>query len=285
MAEWLHETTTSDAAPLRPVPDLGGAPTEDASGIPAGTLVGALAEVDTGLIRYLDLALHGTRRHVLVPIGHARLQEEDGQPSVRLRAALLEELEQIPPYEADTTRIDDPFERELLQSHGRSFAGERYYAHPAFDHSGLYAGEHPIVSDAPGDEHILTRLAYVPGFHMAEGEPDIRSWPLRLDDHEAVILDLIVDGTARRVRYAFVDVDGDRQVLVPVGFLAVDEPARIVRAPGLRRADLLALPRVGSGGITRDQEETVHRVLRERLDGPRRYALPDFRPDTGLAAG
>jgi hypothetical protein len=307
--DYDHDHAPDDIA-LRAVPDLAGTPVEDASGLCVGSMFGALAEIDTGLIRYIDLSLERLDRHVLVPIGHARVREaERDGPRIRLRAALLEELEQIPPFPADVAHIDDPFERALLEAYGRSFHGERYYAHPSYDHNGIYAGDHPVVAagsspdgDADGPvtpapaEHVapsggrepvgdsdghLRRLAYLPGWRVARGEPDIRQWPMLLEDGAQVqVQDLVVEPAAEKVRYLVVRAPDDRGArLLPIGFLQVDGPAQCVRAPGLAAADLQALPEYEGGGVTREQEDRVCAALRHRMHGRRRYHLPDFRVD------
>ncbi|HSJ24464.1 MAG TPA: hypothetical protein VK929_07355 [Longimicrobiales bacterium] len=313
-----HDPAPDDHAPddvvLRAVPDLAGLPVEDASGLTVGELFGALTEAETGLVRYIDLSLERRARHVLVPIGHARVREGQPEgPRIRLRAALLEELEQIPPFPADVGHIDDPFERALLEAYGRSFHGERYYAHPSYDHDGLYAGEHPVVLDeathdagtaeaptaaaapaspASGEEPAeaaarrghLRRLAYLPGWRVAKGEPDIRGWPLGLDDGDPMrITDLVVEPAEEKVRYVVAtDDDGRTPRLLPVGFLRIDDENGVVRAPGIARADFLALPEYDGGGLTRADEDRLCAALRNRLQGHRRYHLPDYRADARM---
>lgn len=265
---------------LRRVPDLGGLAVEDASGLTVGALFGALAEAENGLIRYVDVDLKTLDRHVLVPIGHARISEGESGPRVQLRAALLEQLEAIPPFPAEVDHIDDPFERALLEAYGRTFHGERYYAHPAYDHQGIYVGEHPVIGDDEGAEPVLTRLSYLPGWRVAKGEPDIRGWPLVLDDHGArlEVRDLIVDPTAEKVRYVVLaGPRGETTRLLPIGYLSVRAEAREVRAEGLTREDLAELPAYDGGGVTREHEERLRAALRRRLQGRRRYLLPDFR--------
>ncbi|HSJ30259.1 MAG TPA: PRC-barrel domain-containing protein [Longimicrobiales bacterium] len=270
-----------DTAVLRSVPDLRGIRCEDASGIPVGHLWGALAEAETGLLRYVDLELETLDRHVLVPIGHARVHGEGREgPCIRLRAALLEQLEQVPPFAAEVGHIDDPYERALLEAYGRTFHGERYYAHPAYDHSGIYVGEHPVVSgDGSGDEP-LNRLSYLTGWKVASGEPDIRGWPLVLagDGTRVEVMDLIVDTAAERVRYVVVPLpDGDGARLIPVGFLRVDTDAKKVVAEGFTATDLAELPPYLGGGVTRIAEDSLNAALRRTFSGRRRYLLPDFR--------
>jgi hypothetical protein len=287
---------SDDPAELQPVPDLSGIAVEDASGVPVGELFGALVEADTGLVRYLDLDLARTDRHVLVPIGHARVREHERDGTrFRLRAALVEDLEQIPPFPADVRKVDDPFERELLEAYGRTFHGERYYAHPAYDHTGVFTGERPVRgADAKPAGHDaghatdgsppLRRLAYLPGWRVAQGEQDVRRWAVRLEDGTGFrARDLMVDTDAEKVRYVVVTSDdGNVSRLLPIGFLQVDAARQQVHAPGLTRDDLVALPPYDGGGLSREQEDRLCRTLRQRLRGRRRYALPDFRrpPDS-----
>jgi hypothetical protein len=268
---------------LRPVRDLGGLDVDDSTGIPVGKLFGSLIEADTGLVRYVDLELATLNRHVLVPIGHARVRDEKTGHSIRLRAALLEDLEQIPPFPADLSHVDDPFERALLEAYGRTFHGERYYAHPAYDHDGLYVGEHPVVGTGEPADETLIRLAYLPGWRIAEGEPDIRGWPLVLEqDRSLTVRDLIVQPSAEKVRYVVLAGPADDVArLLPVGFLSVDAAAQLVWAPGLTAEDVAALPAYDGGGVHREQEDRLNTVLRRRLNGRRRYALPDYRTGRG----
>jgi hypothetical protein len=273
-----QETAVEDAAVLRAVPDLSGVPVEDSTGIRVGTLYGTLAEAETGLVRYVDLSLDKLDRHVLVPIGHTRVRDRDEKdPHIRLRAALLEELEQIPPFRTDVTHITDPFERALLEAYGRTFHGERYYAHPAYDHDGLYAGEHIVVGPDEPAPVPLTRLAYLPGWHVAEGEPDISGWPLRLEEATLSILDLVVDTAAGKVRYVVVsDAQTGAARLLPVGYLYIDRQQQQVQARGLTAADVLALPAYDGGGVYRAEEDQLAAALRARLIGRRRYVLADY---------
>lgn len=270
-----------DAAVLRTVPDLRGLEVEDASGLCVGALWGALAEADTGLLRYVDLDLTRADRHVLVPIGHARVtRSERGEPQIRLRAALLEELERIPERPADVEHIDDPFERELLEAYGRTFHGERYYAHPAYDHSGVYAGPHLVVDENAADaDDSLKRLSYLPAWEIADGQPDIRGWHLALGGAGAPleITDVVVDTREQKVRYAVVALESGSARLLPIGFLELDRDDHRVLVPGLTSADLAELPPYGGGGVTRDSEQRLHAALRGVLTGGRRYVLPDFR--------
>lgn len=272
--------------PLRPVPDMGGIPADDVEGRPAGVLRGALADAESGLIRYLDLELEGDRRHVLVPLGHARLERDRiGRPRIHLLAATRRDLRSVPEYSPGEPTVGEAQGRRAARAHGRLFRGERYYAHPAYDHRGLYAGEHPILRGpaAPRPLSPLVPLSALPDFEIARGEPDIRRWPLHAGRRRAgTIDDLVVDPAAGKVRYAIVGIEKEgRQVLLPVGYLRIRPGTRIVEAPALTEDDLRALPSFRPGRITRAFEQRVRTTLADRLDHDGRHFLsPDYGPPT-----
>ena len=138
-------------------------------------------------------------------------------PHVKLRAALLEELQQIPPY-GDGDSVDDPYESALLEAHGRSFHGERYYAHPGYEHPLLYAGEHPIIAPAPADpdEDPLQPLSALSHYRIAEDEPNIQGWRFVAggDNADGAISDVIVDVHALKVRYVAIDLKRIEKVVL-----------------------------------------------------------------------
>ncbi len=183
----MNDRHSETERPLRPVRDLAGIHVRDASGVTIGSIWGSLADAHTGLIRYLDVALDDPPRHVLVPIGHARLRAMEttnggvtragtlsDAHELRLRAALLEELTAIPAY-TPAGNVDEGYEHALLRAHGQLFHGERYYAHPAFDHRGFYAGPHPLARE-PGEpaDSGLQPLRRLRGYRLAREEPDVR---------------------------------------------------------------------------------------------------------------
>jgi sporulation protein YlmC with PRC-barrel domain len=266
---------------VRPVPDLAGVTVVDADGQHAGTIYGALADATSGLIRYLDVALEGTDRHILVPLGHTRITRSLTGVTTELRAARRGDLRNIPSYEPHQRKIDGAYERDLLKAHGRLFRGERYYAHPAYDHDGLYAGEHPIIRgvELPETTGTLQRLEEVPGYQVAAGEPDIRGWPLvdKEGVRAGVIQDLLFDPDAEKVRYTLVQPSTDTALIpVPIGFQRVEVSERIVRAPTLTRADIEAIPHYFPGHFTRAEEERLLEILEGRLDHGRHFDRPDF---------
>jgi sporulation protein YlmC with PRC-barrel domain len=266
---------------LRPVPDLAGAAVVDVQGRHAGYLYGSLADASSGLIRYLDLALEESDRHILVPLGHTRITASDGQATVELRAATREDLRGIPPYEPHQQKPDGAYQRAVLAAHGRLFHGERYYAHPAYDHDGLYAGDHPIIraAERPEPTRPLYRLAEMPEYRVAGEEADIRGWPLvdKEGVNVGVIDDLLFDPAAGKVRYALVHPQFDSATRpIPIGFLQVKEAEGKVRTATLTRADIQAIPSYSPDHFSRTEEERILESIEARLDGERHFDRPDF---------
>ncbi|HUF11945.1 MAG TPA: PRC-barrel domain-containing protein [Longimicrobiales bacterium] len=275
-----------EAEPLSQVSDLRGTPVVDVEGAAVGSVFGALAEVNSGLIRYLDVAIERLPKHVLVPIGHARVDREEGGARVKLRAATIDDLDAVPTYDPAEGRVDEPFERSVLSSLGRLFYGERYYAHPAYDHNGLYAGDHPIVrigepAAAAPDEGVpgLVPLRQLAGYRIADGAPDVRGWSVIAGDGTAVgtVGDLVVDTDAETIRYLVIADGRDAAVLIPVGYSRIDKGNQRVELPVLAADDLESLRVYQEGDpVSRAVENTVRTALEELLSGPRRFDRADF---------
>ena len=265
--------------PLRPSLDLDQLPVYDAEGVPIGRTFGVLTEAETGLVRYFDVSLDGRRRHVLVPVGHARMEKHLGRMRLRLRAAAAQDLEEIPAYEPHVPWSDDDFQNELLTAFGRLFQGERYYAHPAYDHEGLYAGKHPILREplSPAAPSGLRRLTRLPQYRIAEGEPNITGWDV-VGEHGSrigVVSDVIIDPDAEQVRYVVLKRETDDvEVAVPVGYAEVLDQR--LRLP-FTADDLDELPAAPEEELTRAGEADLRIALDRALSGERRFVRPDFR--------
>ncbi|MBW3554346.1 MAG: PRC-barrel domain-containing protein [Gemmatimonadetes bacterium] len=282
----LYGPGPADPPRLIPTTDLAGLSTTDVEDRPVGELFGALAEEGTGLIRYLDVSLPRAQRHVLVPIGHARVDRESVPPRVRLRAATFEDLMAVPAFVPQDTEVDRAYQDEVMRAHGQLFYGSRYYAHPAYDHRGLYAGDHPVagadeaVVEAPAEEPRLRPLAELTGFRVAGEENDIRGWTLvdRRGDEAGEVRELLVDVPAKQVRYVVVWLpEPERGAPLPVGYLEIDGQAGQVVTPALTREDIRLLPAY-EPPLTRASENRIHAALEGRLTGDRYYNRPDFRP-------
>lgn len=265
--------------PLLPSKDLEHLPVYDADQVPIGETFGVLSDAESGLVRFFDISIEGRKRHVLVPVGHAKLEKHMGRLRLRLRAASVDELERIPEYEPHEQWHDDEFQNKLLTAFGRLFEGQRYYAHPAYDHEGLYAGAHPLLREplTPIALSGLCRLSANKAYRVAEGEPDIRGWQLIGEGGEELgtVADLIIDADAEQVRYVVVKRNHDqKETALPIGY--VDLANNVVHA-SLRAPDLDALPVFSGEKMERAQEAELRAVLDSLLSGSRRYLRPDFR--------
>ena len=277
--------------PLSQVSDLRGTPVVDVDGSTIGSVFGALAEVNSGLIRYIDVAIDEKPKHVLVPIGHARVDREEGGARMKLRAATLDDLDAVPTYDPAEGSVDEPFERSVLSSLGRLFYGERYYAHPAYDHNGLYAGDHPIVRTgleiAPETDPLATGLIplrSLAGYRIADGAPDVRGWDVVAGDGSkaGTVGDLIVDTHAETIRYLVITGNADGAALVPIGYSRVDKAKKRVELPVLAPEDLPALRVYVEGEpVSRAAENAVRTTLEELLSGARRFDRADFSENHG----
>lgn len=272
-------TSRTMVDPLRASGDLDELPVYDAEGVPIGQTFGVLTDAETGLVRYFDVSLDERHRHVLVPVGHARLEKHLGRLRIRLRAAAALDLEQIPEYEPHVPWSDDNFQNELLTAFGRLFQGERYYAHPAYDHTGLYAGKHPILREplAPAAPAGLRRLSRVSQYRIADGEPRITGWDVIGERGARIgtVTDVIFDADAEQVRYVVLKRETDDiEVAVPVGYAVVR--SREIMLPFISD-DLDRLPAAPEDELTRAEEARLRIALDSVLSGTRRFARPDFR--------
>lgn len=282
----LYGPGPGDPPPLIQSNDLSGLRTTDADERPVGELFGALSEASTGLIRYLDVDLEGAHKHVLVPIGHTRIDTQGVQPRVRLRVALYEDLLAVPEYEPESTEMDLGYQQQLLAAHGRLFYGEHYYAHPSFDHSALYAGENPIVAPPEGaapaasvHEHRVQPLSGLPGVRVSRADRDLRGRVVEdaHGDRVGEVVDLLVEPPGYGVRYGVIKLlRPGRTAALPIGYITpmADEEKLVVS--DLTVEDIHLLPPY-EGPLTRSDENRIRVALERRLTGERYFQRPDFR--------
>lgn len=283
----LYGPGPGDPPALTPSGDLAGLSTSDVEERPIGKIYGTLAEAGTGLIRYLDIEIIDPPRHVLVPIGHARIDRGSVPPRVRLRAATHSDLLSVPEYTPDEPNIGAEYHSKLMNGHGQLFYGSRYYAHPAYDHrSGLQAvqderaEEEPAADQRRRDERSrLEPLSEMTGYRVAQRSVDVRGWPLEDDDSERVgeVSDLLVERDSLEVRYVVIQMDQpSRQTALPIGYVEIDGDRGCVYTPVLEVEDVRVLPPY-EPPLTREDENRILAGLEGRLTGDRYFTRPDFR--------
>jgi hypothetical protein len=298
MMAQLYGPGPADAPPLVPTGDLAGLRTHDVEDRPVGALFGALSEQPTGLIRYLDVELDGPEKHVLVPIGHARIDTGGVEPRVRLRAATFEDLLAVPEYRPDRTEVDAGYHERLLEAYGRVFYGAHYYAHPSFDHDTVFGGAGQVdavstTGPADGDgvgagaAATVQPMSRLPERGAARIGRNLLGRRVVDSRGEAVgeVTDLLVETRSHAPRYALIDLtQPPRSTAVPLGFLdaRADGEELIVRA---LTADEVRLLPPCEGSLTRQQENRIRTFIEGRLSGERTFQRPDFRPGPITAAG
>jgi hypothetical protein len=281
----LHEVSvmsrvsesTREAEPLVPSRDLTGMPVHDVTDLLAGHVYGVLGEADSGIVRFLDVMLSDDGTHVLIPIGHARLEQALDQTHVRLRAARLEDLRAVPPYNPADGWPGPEYARQMATLHGRFFRGDHYYAHPAYDHGTLFAGPHPIVlAEKPAPVSPLLLLARS-DYGVARGEPDVVGWTVVDADGSTIgtVEDLVLDPVAKRVRYVVVRQPDSGRRLLPIGYLELQPESRL-NLPGLLAADVNALPAFKGEAPTRVEEDALRDQIERALDGRNPFLRVDY---------
>lgn len=114
-------------------------------------------------------------------------------------------------------------------------------------------------------------LGQLDDFTVAEGDPDVRGWEVLASDGRKIgeVDELLVDARAMKVRYLDVDVDGalagrdgERHVLIPIGYARLDREGTRVLVDGLASADVGGVPAYDQGPLTREYESSVRRSFR-----------------------
>ncbi len=315
MTPLIYGPGPGDPATLHAVRDLAGLPVDDVAERPVGEVYGLLIEEGSGLIRYLDIAERAQERHVLAPIGHTRLEDHADGTRVRLRAAMREDLAEIPAYDRTDPRLDEAYESVVLAAYSALFYGERYYAHPAYDHHALYAGLHPVVAArTDGGSRLVALSTLVPPAAAAAAEADaatahddaaaavgpaasVLGAEVRAADgvHAGRVVDLLVQRDTGLPRYGVVEREDATRVPIPIGYLtrapagaggapggeAQAAPRAAsrerVRLQGLRAAELASFPVMEPGAtLDRDGEDALRAALERALSGERRFDRIDF---------
>ena len=107
----------------------------------------------------------------------------------------------------------------------------------------------------------LARLDELDDYEVADGEPDVRGWEVRLANGDEIgeVEELVVDPAAMEVRYLEVKVkhellgtEDDELVLIPIGAARLDEDDDDVFVDRLPAGGLRGAPRLGDAPLTLD---------------------------------
>ncbi len=102
----------------------------------------------------------------------------------------------------------------------------------------------------------LARLHQLNDFKVADGDPDVRGWPVKTADGRRAgkVDDLIVDTEAMKVRYLDVELDRkalqlneERHVLVPIANVRLDDVNDDVLLGSMTVEDVARLQPIGRG--------------------------------------
>ena len=117
-----------------------------------------------------------------------------------------------------------------------------------------------------GQAGLMKPLGALGNFEIAKNIPDPRGWDVMTSDGSKIgkVHELIVDTNARRTRYIDVSLDrkalnleSDRNVLIPIGDAQLDSSADEVVIGGLTPKQLADLPEFKHVEITREYESTL----------------------------
>lgn len=223
---------------------------------------------DNGAPRYLDVDLGFLKKHVLLPVGHARTDPDTDV--VRVQGMLKEDFEAIP--EAVEGEVDRRYETQLAGAYDARLTGDRMYGRPAY--SGWSRRGRKVTPP-----ESLERVDQLSEIDVAEDQPDPKGWPVVTADGERIgrVDHLIGDTKAMKVRYLSVDMTGgaDRKVLIPTGYVDLDTDDKQVRLNALESENVRRLPEY-QGQLDRAYAERLHTELEGFDLGPRWYEHPRY---------
>lgn len=240
---------------------------------------------EAGKPRYLDIDLGLLRKHVLLPIGQAHA--DPAKRVIWIPGFTREQFREIPAYAHDLTGLTREYENGLVVAYSSAYAGERYRPRPAY--AGAVYGPSELETRVRiGELPRVALLSHLDDVRIASGEPDPRGWIVTTADDRrvGVVRDLIIDTLAMKVRYLVCEVDtaavglpeDHPEVLIPVGYAALDERGRAVRVEAISAHSLQGLPVLSGDEIWRELEEEAIRRDGQSSDDRRFYDHPRFDP-------
>lgn len=244
---------------------------------------------ERGRARYLDIDLGIFKKHVLLPIGQA--QADAREDAVWVPGMSKDSFEAIPEWDHETTRLNAEYESSLGTAYAGAYGTERYYERPEYSATWWRGREtEPAEADVGTTHSRLRSLSELDDYEVADDDPDPRGWRVDAADGRKVgeVQELIVDAAAMKVRYLDVELDTselglsdrDRHVLVPVGFVRLDDRNDRVLLDAFTSSQVIEMPRhAETGQIDRTYEDSLRTRYDNEFRGERRYEHPRYRSE------
>lgn len=275
----------SDYRTVEGRPDVRGWPVVAEGDSRIGTVQDLLVDKDTLQIRYLEVDLDDRDDTVLVPVGHARADRQGNR--ITLPGLQRESVAEIPGWGGRAEDLDEDGERRLGESWDERYGNMHYYHRPEFRGDRDGDGDHRDRGDDRARREgsgTLGRLDELDDYTVAERDADPRGWTV-VDPTGAEIgtVDhLIGDTGIMKVRYFVIDLDegtpaGAHHILVPAGYVTLDEDDEEVMLEGVLANGLGGIPRYEQGALAREHEDQVTRAWQGALAGESRYRHPRYR--------
>lgn len=263
----------------------GGPPDLESWGVRTGldrTLLGSVEQVlvdENGAGRYLEVSLADSRRHVLLPAGHARI--EPGSETIHVPGLRARAFDRIPEYDRDAGELDPEYEARVGRAYRNAHDSEGFYRSPDYRASWSRSSGR---DEEPGN--LPARVDTLTDVKVADHEDDPRGWtavgydgvPFGTVEH------LMGDTESMEVRYVTVrperdDLNEDRSILIPIGHVTLEPDEERVRIDGLSVERTVDFPTWEGGTPERAHERAVTDYLDAGYEGERRYLHPRYRDD------
>ena len=226
---------------------------------------------EAGTPRLLDVDLGLLKKHVLVPVRHARVDSSDDV--VWVDHLTKDEFGDVPEYPGDPHVVTPDYETKLDQYYMRSPHADRP----------TVAAERVTDAAAPESSRRLVRLGDLKEYRVAKGDTDPRGWDVVTSDGQRVgeVSELLVDTRSLETRYIDCDVDErklglesvDRHVLVPVDAARLDRHKKNIVMDGVFAKDIASIPVYSGLPLDESTERSVRQAYRiddrERVVDPR----------------
>lgn len=192
----------------------------------------------SGRLRYLEVDLGLMKKHVLVPLEHARAERDN--ETVRVEGMSKKQLEDVPEYALDPESLDEGYERRLAAVYGDTVAA---------------SGARPLETGADDDRELeLRRMEGLEGEYQVAGT-DPRGWDVVTADGTKVgeVSELLMDPAAMKARFLDVAVEEkkldlepvDRHILLPADRVRLERGKKRVVVGGLLANDVSRYPHYG----------------------------------------